>query len=149
MSSVFGTVAIVIVTFLLIVLVWRLVRGHYPGSKYIIEDPPAETNGLDNKHARFMFFYASWCPWCRKADPIWRSFKKTVESTKAKYGGVTVDFEEINIEHDKGRTALYNVKEYPTFKLETSDKVYKLIAIPDKLTFEDFLVGVLGKKTVG
>ena len=148
MSSVFGTAAVVIIVFLLIVLVWRLVRGHYPGSKYIIEDPPLETNGLDNKHARFMFFYTTWCPWCRKADPVWRSFKKAVEG-KAKYGGVTVDFEEIDAERDKGRAALYKIKEYPTFKLETHDKVYKLIAIPDDVTFEDFLIGVLGKKTVG
>jgi thiol-disulfide isomerase/thioredoxin len=149
MSSVFGTAAIVIVTFLLIVLVWRLVRGYYPGSKYIIEAAPPETNGLDKKHARFMFFYASWCPWCRKADPIWRSFKKHVENTKAKFGGMTIIFEEINIDHDKGKTALYNIKEYPTFKLETRDTVYKLVAIPNDTTFEEFLVAILGKKTVG
>jgi hypothetical protein len=55
--------------------------------------------------------------------------------------------EEIDAEADKGKAALYKIREYPTFKLEVIDKVYTLQAVPDVLTFDAFLLGTLGKKS--
>ena len=69
-----------------------------------------------------------------------------MKNSPARYGGKTIIFEEINCEADKGKAALYNIRQYPAFKLETSDKVFVLQAIPDPKTFEAFLTGTLGKK---
>ena len=121
--------------------------GVYPASKFIIEDPPVEHNGLEEGQARFMFFYVTWCPWCKKAWKPWKKFKQMMKNNPATYGGKKIIFEEINCEADKGKTALYNVKAYPTFKLETVNKVFVLQAIPDPSTFEAFLTGTLGQKT--
>lgn len=139
-------VIIVVLTFVIIIAAYRFFVGYYPGSKFIIEDPPLEKNGLDADQARFMFFYTTWCPWSTKARPAWDSFKQLLKNTPAKYGGKSIIFEEIDAESDKGKAALYRVKEYPTFKLETTDKLFLFQAIPDVATFEAFLTSALGQK---
>ena len=58
-------------------------------------------------------------------------------------------FEDINAEANKGKAALYKIQAYPTFKLETHNKVVELKAVPDPLNFDAFLVSALGKKVVG
>ena len=147
MNEVVNIAIVVVVTFLVIVGVWRLYLGYYPGSKWIIEDPPITHNGLDGGQARFMFFYTTWCPWSTKAWGPWKTFKQQLKNNPSLYGGKEIIFEEVNAEADKGKAALYNVKAYPTFKVETTDKVFLLQAVPDPLTFDTFLIGTLGKKT--
>lgn len=149
MSDIIWTVLIVTLTFIVVIASYRFLVGRYPASKFIIEDPPVQHNGLEATQARFMFFYTTWCPWSKKAQEPWESFKQRVKNEKATYGGKTIIFEKINAEADKGKAALYNIKEYPTFKVETIDKVFVLKAIPDPLTFEAFLVGTLGEKHLG
>jgi len=146
MNEVLTVVLVVVLTFIVIIGTYRLVAGYYPGSKFIIEDPPVQHNGLDADQARFMFFYTTWCPWSKKAWKPWKSFKQSMKNTPVTYGGKKIIFEEINAEADKGKTALYNVKEYPTFKLEITDKVFLLKGIPDPATFDAFLTGTLGQK---
>lgn len=148
MSNPVTTVIIVVVTFAVIVTIYYFAVGYFPGSKFIIEDPPSD-NGLSDGQAKFMFFYAAWCPWSRKADKVWRSYKQLLKNTKAKFGGKTILFEEINVEHDKGKAALYKIKEYPTFKVETKEKLFRLISIPNASAFDEFLVATLGQKTTG
>jgi len=147
MNEILQTAVWVTITFILLVVGFRVVKGYYPASNFIIEDPPMEHNGLDEDQARFMFFYTTWCPWSEKAQKPWNSFKQMLKNNPTKFGGKTVLFEEINAESDKGKAALYNVKQYPTFKLETTKKVFVLEAVPDPATFEVFLTGTLGKKT--
>ena len=137
---------ITIVTFLVIVVVYRLVAGYYPGSKFIVEEAPAPTNGLDSDQARFMFFYTAWCPWSDKAQGPWKSYKQMIKNQKATFGDKNIIFEEVDADIYKGKAALYQIKQYPTFLLETSGKVYTLIAIPHPATFESFLIGMLGQK---
>jgi hypothetical protein len=55
-------------------------------------------------------------------------------------------FEEINAEADKGKSALYQIKAYPTFKLETSDKVYEMLGPPTVESFRAFLESALGSE---
>jgi len=138
---------IVVLTFVIIIGAYRFFVGYYPASKFIIEDPPIQNNGLDADQARFMFFHVNWCPWSKKAWKPWKSFKQQLTNTKVTYGGKKILFEEINAESDKGRAALYNVHEYPTFKLETTNKLFLLKAIPDPATFELFLTEALGVKS--
>lgn len=147
MSETVWTVLIVTLTFVLVVVAYRFFVGYYPASKFIVEDPPIEHNGLDGDQARFMFFYTTWCPWSTKAWKPWKTFKQMLKNRPLKYGGKTIIFEEINAEADKGKAALYNVRAYPTFKLETKNKVFRLEGIPHPDTFEVFLNGTLGVKS--
>ena len=64
------------------------------------------------------------------------------------YGGKTVTFEEINAETNKGKAALHNISGYPTFKVQTKDKIYEMVGKPSASNFRDFLKKALGNEKV-
>lgn len=137
----------VLIVFVLIVVAWKYWKGYYPGSAFVIEQPPVTKNGLEEDQAKFMFFYTSWCPWSREAKEKWSSFKQLQKNLPGKYGKYTVVFEDINCEADKGKAALYSINAYPTFKLATTEKTFVMQGTPDPMTFNLFLEATLGKKT--
>jgi thiol-disulfide isomerase/thioredoxin len=117
--------------------------GTPPGARLIEQEPPMES-GLDENQANFMFFYASWCPHCKVAQQPWHSLKQFIKNAGYKYGGKTVTFEEVNAETDKGKSALYSITAYPTFKLQTSDKLFEMVGKPTVENFREFLKKALG-----
>jgi thiol-disulfide isomerase/thioredoxin len=125
--------------------IYYAVTGTPPGARIVEEEPPAP-NGLDPQQATFRFFYATWCPHCKNAEQPWHSFKQMVKNSGYKYGNKYVMFEEINAEIDKGKTALYNVKAYPTFKVETNKKIYTMLGKPSVENFRTFLKKTLGSE---
>ena len=54
--------------------------------------------------------------------------------------------EEINAEANKSKSALYKIKAYPTFKLETTQKVFEMKGPITPSTLNTFLETALGKK---
>jgi thiol-disulfide isomerase/thioredoxin len=117
-----------------------------PGSKIVIDKPPLDDSGLDPNQARFMFFYTTWCPWCIKARTPWNSFKQLLKNNKYTYGGKEILIEEVNAESDKGKAALYRITGYPTFKLETENKVMEMKGKPSVAVFRAFLISALGEE---
>jgi thiol-disulfide isomerase/thioredoxin len=93
-----------------------------------------------------MFFYTPWCPHCKTAQPVWASLKETLKNTPSTFGGHTVIFEEINCDSDKGKSALYKIEGYPTFKLETDSKLYDFKGRPSVVALQNFLTQTLGQK---
>jgi thiol-disulfide isomerase/thioredoxin len=127
---------------------YYLITGKPPGAKLIEQDIPITQNGMDESNAKFMFFYAPWCPHCKTADTVWRSFKEMHKNDDITFGGRKIVFEEINSDANKGKTALYNIKAYPTFKVETESKLYEMGTIPSVENFETFLTTALGEKKI-
>ena len=146
MSELLISLLVVLIMSVGFVLIYKWRSGIFPASKIIITDPPIEHNGLEPTQAKFMFFYTSWCPHCKTAHSPWNTFKQQLKNNKATYGGNTVLFEEINAEVDVGKTALYKIKAYPTFKVETTKKVIEMKGVPDPLVFDQFLISALGPK---
>lgn len=132
---------------LIVVLVaifgYYTLTGTPPGARLVEQIPPVD-GGMDDGHAKMMFFYATWCPHCKTAKDPYHSVQQLVKNQGLTYGGHTVTFEEINAEVDKGKTALYNVNAYPTFKLQTSDKLYEMVGRPSVTNFREFLKKALG-----
>ena len=143
----FMTIIIPLILILVGYGIYLLITGVAPGSKLIIEDPPVQNN-QDPQQATFMFFYTTWCPHCKKAQQPWSSMKELLKNQKYTYGGKTIFMEEINAENDKGKTALYKIKAYPTFKLETSEKVYEMQGPPSTASFRAFLTSALGEEKI-
>ena len=108
------------------------------------KSPPLADNGLGDQQAKFIYFYATWCPWSKKAQEPWSSFKQLVKNKKLVYGNYKISFEEVNGDSDKGKAALYNITAFPTFKLETKDKLYEMKGTPAVVTFQQFLTTILG-----
>lgn len=122
---------------------YYLVTGTPPGAKLIVQEPPVDS-GLDEGQANLMFFYATWCPHCKTAKQPFHSLKQLIKNDGLTYGGHTVTFEEVNAEVDKGKSALYNINAYPTFKLQTKDKLYEMSGAPNVANFRAFLKKALG-----
>jgi thiol-disulfide isomerase/thioredoxin len=147
MNEYLTTVLLVLGTCLIIVFGWKYWKGYYPGSSYVVEEPPVTRNGLEEGQAKFMFFYTTWCPWSHKAWPKWKSFKQLMENKPQTYGNQKIIFEEIDCEADKSKAALYKISGYPTFKLATIKQTYVFQGPPDLLTFDVFLKACLGEKS--
>ena len=144
-----GIVAVVtLTTVVAAIVIYYLVWGIMPGARFVaVTEPPTSSNGLDKDQAKFMFFYTTWSPWSKKAEKSWSSLKEIHKNTPKKYGTTTVIFEEVNAENQEGKAALYGIKAYPTFKLETKDKVYEMLGKPSVASFRAFLITVLGQES--
>lgn len=123
--------------------IYYAVTGTPPGAKLIVQEPPVDS-GLDEGQANLMFFYATWCPHCKTAKQPFHSLKQVIQNEALTYGGHTLTFEEVNAEVDKGKSALYNINAYPTFKLQTKDKLYEMVGAPTVTNFRAFLKKALG-----
>ena len=132
-----------IIVVLLAILGYYTFTGTPPGARIIEQTPPTD-GGLDDGQAKFMFFYATWCPHCKTAKAPWESLEQLTKNQGLTYGGKKVSFEDINAEIDKGKTALYNIAAYPTFKLQTKDKLYEMVGAPTVANFREFLKKALG-----
>lgn len=141
---IFGITLVVVVAS---IVIYYTVWGIMPGASVMSVTEPPTSNGMDGSQAKFIFFYTTWCPWSKKAQQPWASLKEVMKNTPKTYGGKTVIFEEVNAESEEGKAALYGVKAYPTFKLETSDKVYEMLGKPSVAAFRAFLITVLGQES--
>lgn len=126
---------------------YRYLTGIWPGSRVIVQDPPEDVPQVSEKNANFMIFYTEWCPYSQKAMEEWKSLKQMMKNSPKTYGGKTITFEEIDADASKGRAAIYQVKEYPTFKLQTKEKLYTMLGKFTPASFRAFLVGSLGKES--
>ena len=131
--------------FTLFVVVYKAVKGFYPGSR-LYEEPLPGPNDLDAQTAKFMMFYTNWCPHCRNAKPHWDSLEKGHKNETITYGGKTVVFEKINCDAATAKCAQYKADSYPTFKLETDSKLYEFVGNPTPALFKTFLNSALGQE---
>ena len=78
--------------------------------------PPSSDS---QKTATLYMFGTSWCPHCKTAKPIWEEF--VANNQNLKVGNYTLLFKSVDCDADSDGKQLadkYNVKGYPTFKLE-------------------------------
>ena len=125
------------------VVVYWAFRGFLPGSK-VIEMPLPAPNDLDGVTAKFKLFYVRWCPYSREALDKFEMFKDVV--SQFTYGGKHVKLELIDCETHKDDCTLFKIEAYPTYKLETSVKMFEYIGPADIETYQTFLVAALGDK---
>lgn len=142
-GSFFGmTLLISVSAFIIIVGAWKMYRGFYPGSRLYEESLPTP-NDLDAKTARFIMFYANWCPHSRDVKPKWDSLKKVIDDTKEKFGNRSVSIERVDCEAHQAKCSRYRVDSYPTYKLETNEKVYEYQGAPNVTLWKTFLKAAL------
>uniref|UniRef100_A0A6C0JX14 Thioredoxin domain-containing protein n=1 Tax=viral metagenome TaxID=1070528 RepID=A0A6C0JX14_9ZZZZ len=134
-------VACIVVSFFIVgYYIWT---GIPPGARLVEQVRPIDT-GLEDHQSTCMFFYVPWCPHCKTAKAAWASLKQVVKNENLQYGGKTVSFQDVNGDVDKGKTALYAIRAYPTFKLQTKDKLYEMVGPPTVTNFRSFLKQALG-----
>ena len=95
------------------------------------------TDGFDNtviNTADLMFFYADWCPHCKKAKPEWIKTKEYLDGNKINnYNIHCIEYDcskqtsEIEELMDK-----YSVEGFPTIKLRINGKIITFEDLPTK-----------------
>lgn len=145
-----AAIGLVIAIVVVVASIWLYnnVTGVMPGAKLVLV-PPNTTlpSGVDENTAKFMFFYTTWCPHSRKAEGPWKSFQQIIKNTPRKYGGMTLQFEDVNAESETGKSALYGIEHYPTFKIQTKDSVYEFVGLPTVNNFRQALISTFGQET--
>lgn len=144
MSSILTALIVSVCIVLVGILGYYSWTGVLPGAKLIEQRPPLDSAELGDTQAKFMFFYAPWCPHCKTANAPWASLKQLVANSGYTYGGKTVSFEDINADSNRGKAALYKIVAYPTFKIETKDKLFEMKGSPSVNNLRGFLKDALG-----
>jgi len=75
--------------------------------------PPSPEN---QKTATLYMFGTSWCPHCKTAKPIWDDYVSNNQNLKV--GNYDILFKSVDCDAEKNIADKFNVKGYPTFKLE-------------------------------
>jgi hypothetical protein len=137
-----GFTIIVLVVF--VILYWGI-RGFLPGSR-VIELPLVQPNGLDTKSATFKIFHVKWCPYSRDAVDAMKQFQGLIDERGYTYGNKHVEIAFVDCDSKKKDCSLYNVDAYPTYKLETHEKMYEYLGPANITAYRAFLVAALGKE---
>ena len=87
--------------------------------------------------AELLYFYTEWCPYCKKARPIWNSLKEKYENTKI--NNTRVYFKEVDCDKNEKMADEYNIEGYPTIKLIKDGQVIEYDAKPNLENLEKFL----------
>lgn len=128
--------------------IYNNVTGVMPGAKLVLAPTTSgDPSDVDLNTAKFMFFYTTWCPHSRKAEGPWKSFQQIIKNTPRKYGGMTIQFEDVNAEGQTTKAALYGIQHYPTFKIQTKDSVYEFVGLPTVNNFRKALIDTFGQET--
>jgi thiol-disulfide isomerase/thioredoxin len=117
---------------------------------YIYRRPKllTEVTGSDSSNdksskadAELIFFFADWCPHCKKAMPQWEEVKSSYSGKVV--NGYTLIFTEVDCSKEtdemKKATAEYEIEGYPTIKLVKDGQIIEYDAKPDKDTLEKFI----------
>jgi thiol-disulfide isomerase/thioredoxin len=150
----------ILITFVLIIFI---IAGYYGYKKYAVpsieNDKYKDVSNANrrNKEAILYFFYADWCPHCRKAKPEWNSFKQEYDNDNKLVNGYRVvckgidctkDLHDDNCDDEcrnvKKLVTQYQVDSYPTVKLINSDgETIEFDSKISKNTLEQFVNTVL------
>jgi|TARA_Y100000389_G_scaffold201989_1_gene246120 thiol-disulfide isomerase/thioredoxin len=99
------------------------------------------TTNSSNK-VNLYYFYTEWCPYCKKANPVWDDFCKEIDS---KYNNTSYQFNYFKIDCEKNQKMAekYKVEGYPTIKMEYNKTIYDYNAKPDKNNLLEFVKTVI------
>ena len=105
--------------------------------EYIPGEPTNVTEYVD-----VMMFTVDWCPYCKKAKPIWDEFKNTYDQKVV--NGYKINVKTINCTNDedievKKLLDKYNIEGFPTIKAVKDGKTYDFDAKPDSNSLKQFL----------
>lgn len=101
------------------------------------------TNSPDTvtKQCEMIYFYTTWCPYCKRARPEWDAFKEDWKNKKI--NGYLITFTEVDCDINETTANKYDVKSYPTIKLIKEGQVYDFDARPTSDTLTQFAITML------
>jgi thiol-disulfide isomerase/thioredoxin len=105
------------------------------------EKVPVWANPNTNNEVELLFFFATWCPYCRTAKPEWEKVKEEYQNKKI--NGYKILFVEVDCTHPDAKTNgmmdTYNVEGFPTVKLFKNGEIITFDAKVTSSHLTDFL----------
>ena len=97
--------------------------------------------GVDNI-VELTMFTVDWCPYCKKAKPIWDDFSNQYEDKSV--NGYTLKFKTVNCTNEKDPNVKnvlnkYDIEGYPTIKMFKDGEMYNFDAKPTVGSLENFV----------
>jgi thiol-disulfide isomerase/thioredoxin len=139
----------ILVTIVALIMAIAYVYKKYMTPKLNVEYEPNKEfiDKDDSGEVEIIMFTVDWCPYCKKAMPIWKEFKE--EYSGKVINGYKLNFETVNCTDEKDNNVAemlekYNIEGYPTIKLLKDDEVITFDAKPERASLEKFLQTVLG-----
>lgn len=119
-----------------------IIRDRYKkAKKQELVDSVTNTSDGVTKNCEMIYFYTTWCPFCKKARPEWDAFKE--EWAGKKINGYLITFTEVDCDVNEASANKYDVKSYPTIKLVKDGQVYDFDARPTTDALTQFAVTIL------
>lgn len=141
-SALISGLLTLVLCILFVIFYWAF-RGFLPGSR-VVEQPLVTPSSLDGNTSIFKLFYVGWCPYSKDALNKMKDFEGILSQNT--YGGKRVQAEFIDCDVHKDDCALYNIDAYPTYKLETSVKMFEYIGPASLEAYRVFLEKAIGKE---
>ena len=91
----------------------------------------------ESTNVEVYYFFTEWCPYCKKARPIWDKLKSQFNNKTL--NGKTLSFKEVDCEKDEKLADQFNIEGYPTIKLVKGNQVVDYDAKPDSKSLTEFL----------
>lgn len=105
-------------------------------------------DGKQDADTTFYFFYTTWCGWSKKAWPHWKEFERLMKTRKVTYGGKEVKLVSVDAEEHTKMAKDFDVKGYPSFRLQSSGRTYEFEGAPSVEHFREFLKRTLGYELI-
>lgn len=138
---------IVTIAILIAAIVWVYNKYLVPkmNPTYVDNKEFIEEEG-EVKEAELMIFTVDWCPYCKKAMPVWKKFEE--EYNNKTINGYKIYFRTINCTDEKDPEVKellnkYDIDGYPTIKLVKDGEDVLYDAKPEFNTLQQFLQTVL------
>lgn len=137
---------LLMILFLLVVFIGLAI---YVYQTYIV--PRMEPQYIENKEliasddemkeVELYYFYAKWCPYCKKAMPEWSKFREEYENKPV--NNTIIYFREINIEEDEDVAEKFGISSVPKVKLVKDNQIIDYDANVEHKLLEEFVHSVL------
>lgn len=133
-------VIFIVVIFLLVALYYyrRIITPKI--EKKFVENREFTPKEPDTKMATLYYFYTTWCPLSKKANPEWEALQT---ATNGVVKDVNIVFKEVDCDKDATLADKFGINGYPTIKLVYNGTTYEYDAKPNKDTLIQFLNSVL------
>lgn len=94
-------------------------------------------------NGELIFFYTTWCPYCKDAKTTWNNIKKSGQFAKYNLNFVMIDCEN---QEQNSIVNEFKITEYPSYVLSMNGKKYVYDANLDATTLDKFLTAVYKKQ---
>ena len=130
------TLAMAVVGVTVLIVIAILFQKHFK-NKFMQKAGVEDEDDDGEKTCEFIYFYTTWCPYCKQTMPVWQEFASQWNG-KTKNGYMIIT-SELDCDQNEAVANKYNVQGYPTIKCIMNGKVTDFDAKPTVDTLNQFL----------